>query len=148
MLTVPYVSVYLPSDINTNWNTCSLYPGDLTMYTRKPLFVIVDSDNSTIFQELLSPFGSPLVVLMSPEQTPAYLQGMTSSYVLCPLAVDMNLMDLWNFAGETLKKCIQFEEVCTLYSSIVHWLHFVQSVESKTFHLDFGRLDSRILTVS
>ncbi|CAG7833839.1 unnamed protein product, partial [Allacma fusca] len=80
-----------------------LYPGDLTVYTRKPLFVIVDSDNSTIFQELLSPFGCPLVVLMSPEQTPTYLQELHplrgSLYTLflhCPLAAFCSISSIDN----------------------------------------------------
>ena len=46
------------SDINTsvelhslnNLFCFSLHPGDLYPYTRKPLFVVVDSDNSSSFQ--------------------------------------------------------------------------------------------------
>lgn len=29
-----------------------LYPGDLYPYTRRPLFVIIDSDNSYVFQHI------------------------------------------------------------------------------------------------
>ncbi|GLG98836.1 Uncharacterized protein GBIM_05412 [Gryllus bimaculatus] len=57
-----------------------LYPGDLYPFTRKPFFVIVDSDNSFVFQHIPRYFGQPLVVLMSPQDVPpafqdsAYLQ--------------------------------------------------------------------------
>ncbi|XP_037525158.1 protein SCAI isoform X3 [Rhipicephalus sanguineus] len=47
-----------------------LYPGDLYPYTRKPLFLIMDSDNSHVFQHMPRFFGQPLVALMSPEDVP------------------------------------------------------------------------------
>ncbi|BES98840.1 Protein of unknown function (DUF3550/UPF0682) [Nesidiocoris tenuis] len=47
-----------------------LYPGDLYPFTRKPFFVIVDSDNSFVFQHLPRYFGQPLVILMSPQDIP------------------------------------------------------------------------------
>ncbi|GIX84828.1 protein SCAI [Caerostris darwini] len=47
-----------------------LYPGDLYPLTRKPLFVIVDSDNSHAFQYIPRYFGQPVLVLMSPEDIP------------------------------------------------------------------------------
>ena len=53
----------------------SLYPGDLMPFVRKPLFLIVDSDNSWVFQSVPQLFGQPLVVLMSPQDVPAQYQG-------------------------------------------------------------------------
>lgn len=53
-----------------------LYPGDLYPFTRKPLFVIVDSDNSFVFQQIPRYFGQPLMVLMSPQDTPACLREL------------------------------------------------------------------------
>ncbi|XP_050538417.1 protein SCAI [Daktulosphaira vitifoliae] len=47
-----------------------LYPGDLYPFTRKPLFVIIDSDNSFAFQYIPRYFGHPFVVLMSPQELP------------------------------------------------------------------------------
>lgn len=52
-----------------------LYPGDLYPFTRRPLFVIVDSDNSFVFQHIPRYFGQPLVTLMSPQDTPPAFQG-------------------------------------------------------------------------
>lgn len=53
----------------------SLYPGDLYPFTRKPLFVIIDSDNSFAFQYIPRYFGHPFVVLMSPQELPDKLHG-------------------------------------------------------------------------
>ncbi|XP_063699214.1 protein SCAI isoform X2 [Culicoides brevitarsis] len=47
-----------------------LYPGDLYPYTRRPLFIIIDSDNSFVFQHIPRYFGQPLVILMSPQDIP------------------------------------------------------------------------------
>ncbi|BFZ05585.1 hypothetical protein BsWGS_08624 [Bradybaena similaris] len=51
-----------------------LHPGDLYPYTRKPLFLIIDSSNSSAFQSFPNLFGQPLVCLLSPEQIPATMQ--------------------------------------------------------------------------
>merc|ERR1719210_451166 len=48
-----------------------LYPGDLQPFTRRPTFVVVDSDNSTAFANIPRNFDQPLVVLMSPQEVPS-----------------------------------------------------------------------------
>ncbi|XP_065352751.1 protein SCAI isoform X2 [Cloeon dipterum] len=48
-----------------------LYPGDLYPFTRRPLFLVIDSDNSFVFQHMPRYFGQPLVILMSPQDIPA-----------------------------------------------------------------------------
>lgn len=50
-----------------------LYPGDLLPLTRKPLCLIVDSDSSAGFAQVVSPFGTPVIALLSPEETPEQL---------------------------------------------------------------------------
>lgn len=52
-----------------------LYPGDLHPFMRKPLFLIVDSDNSFAFQHVHQYFGQPFVVLMSPQDVPERFRG-------------------------------------------------------------------------
>lgn len=52
-----------------------MYPGDLYPFTRKPFFVIVDSDNSFAFQHIPQYFNQPLVILMSPQELPMKFQG-------------------------------------------------------------------------
>ncbi|XP_026331881.1 protein SCAI [Hyposmocoma kahamanoa] len=51
-----------------------LYPGDLVPFTRRPLFMIIDSDNSFIFQNMPRHFSQPLVILMSPMELPSPFQ--------------------------------------------------------------------------
>ena len=53
---------------------CCLYPGDLFPYTRRPTFLIIDSDNSLAFSSLPHYFDMPLVVLMSPQDVPPAFQ--------------------------------------------------------------------------
>lgn len=58
-------------------NHC-LYPGDLYPFTRRPMFIIIDSDNSFVFQHIPRYFGQPLVILMSPQDVPPAFQGRSS----------------------------------------------------------------------
>uniref|UniRef100_A0A8C7L7J5 Suppressor of cancer cell invasion n=1 Tax=Oncorhynchus kisutch TaxID=8019 RepID=A0A8C7L7J5_ONCKI len=53
-----------------------LHPGDLFPFTRKPLFVIVDSSNSTAYKNFTNLFGQPLVCLLSPTVYPQSMQGL------------------------------------------------------------------------
>ncbi|XP_055701430.1 protein SCAI isoform X2 [Phlebotomus papatasi] len=55
-----------------------LYPGDLYPFTRRPMFIIIDSDNSFVFQHIPRYFGQPLVTLMSPQDIPIAFQGKFS----------------------------------------------------------------------
>lgn len=52
-----------------------LYPGDLYPFTRRPLFIVIDSDNSFVFAHIPKYFGQPLVILMSPQDIPQNFQG-------------------------------------------------------------------------
>ncbi|KAL5293007.1 SCAI family protein [Megaselia abdita] len=52
-----------------------LYPGDLYPFTRRPMFIIIDSDNSFVFQHIPRYFGQPLVILMSPQDVPPAFQA-------------------------------------------------------------------------
>eukprot|EP00095_Tigriopus_kingsejongensis_P009832 maker-scaffold21_size687808-snap-gene-1.16 protein:Tk09832 transcript:maker-scaffold21_size687808-snap-gene-1.16-mRNA-1 annotation:"hypothetical protein TcasGA2_TC003262" len=51
-----------------------LHPGDLQPFTRRPMFLVVDSDNSVAFGRLQRIFDQPLIVLMSPQETPTAFQ--------------------------------------------------------------------------
>ncbi|XP_061603663.1 protein SCAI isoform X2 [Phyllopteryx taeniolatus] len=51
-----------------------LHPGDLLPFTRKPLFIIVDSTNSTAYKNFTNMFGQPLVCLLSPKVYPKSVQ--------------------------------------------------------------------------
>lgn len=51
-----------------------IYPGDLYAYTRKPLFLIIDSPNSAAFQNFPYLFGQPFVSFLSPIKLPQMFQ--------------------------------------------------------------------------
>jgi len=59
----------------------SLHPGDILPFTRKPLFLIIDSDNAHVF-EIASPFGAPLVIFTSAPELPTFLQGNSTLRML------------------------------------------------------------------
>ncbi|CAF1631832.1 unnamed protein product, partial [Adineta ricciae] len=56
----------------------SIFPGDLYPFLRKPLFLIVDSNNSTVFQHMPNLFGQPFVSLLSPVKLPVTFHGKTN----------------------------------------------------------------------
>ena len=67
--------------ISSIFNFCfSLYPGDLYAFTRRPTFLIVDSDNSSAYGSFgpNTSFEQPLVVLMSPQDVPSTFRGETA----------------------------------------------------------------------
>jgi len=53
---------------------CCLFPGDLFPFTRRPTFLVIDSDNSLAFSSIPHYFDMPLVVLMSPQDVPPTFQ--------------------------------------------------------------------------
>ena len=56
---------------------CRVHPGDLQPFTRRPLFLVIDSDNSSAFRFMTQQFDQPLVVLMSPQEVPTAFRGKT-----------------------------------------------------------------------
>uniref|UniRef100_A0ACB8F0Q6 Uncharacterized protein n=1 Tax=Sphaerodactylus townsendi TaxID=933632 RepID=A0ACB8F0Q6_9SAUR len=54
-----------------------LHPGDLYPFTRKPMFIIVDSSNSVAYKNFTNLFGQPLVCLLSPTTYPKALQDQS-----------------------------------------------------------------------
>ncbi|KRX79749.1 Protein SCAI [Trichinella sp. T6] len=72
-------------------NLQCLYPGDLYPLLRKPLLLIVESNNSTAFLSMKSLFGQPLIVMCSPVDMPLFLQeqpqrgSIFTMFLHCPL---------------------------------------------------------------
>ena len=71
----------------------SLYPGDLYPFLRKPLMLVIDSENSSAFAHFPCLFGQPLVALLSPPQMPVALSarrresgGLFTLFLHSPLA--------------------------------------------------------------
>ncbi|PVU85601.1 hypothetical protein BB559_006924 [Furculomyces boomerangus] len=55
-----------------------LYPADIIPFTRKPLFLIIESPNSASFKDIPRLFGQPLVCLMSPTHVPEEISYSSS----------------------------------------------------------------------
>ncbi|KAK9710050.1 hypothetical protein K7432_008683 [Basidiobolus ranarum] len=55
---------------DTNTLTHCLHPEDILPFTRKPLFLIVDSNNSQAFKSICTPFNQPFMCLLSPTEYP------------------------------------------------------------------------------
>jgi len=60
----------------------TIFPGDLYPFLRKPLFLIIDSNNSIVFQNMPNLFGQPFVSLLSPVKIPAVFHGKKSNYFI------------------------------------------------------------------
>ena len=53
----------------------NIFPGDLYPFLRKPLFLIIDSNNSIAFQNMPNLFGQPFISLLSPIKLPTVFHG-------------------------------------------------------------------------
>jgi hypothetical protein len=72
-----------------------LYPGDLYPFTRRPLFLVVESDNSFVFAHIPKYFGQPLVVLMSPQDVPQGFQGLSERMKDVFIITNENILSLF-----------------------------------------------------
>lgn len=97
-----------------------LHPGDLFPFTRKPLFVIVDSSNSSAYKHFTNLFGQPLVCLLSPTVYPKSVQdqcqrgSLFTLFLYSPLLAFSSVCGLssvqrglWERAQEFLSKVYQ-----------------------------------------
>lgn len=91
-----------------------LYPGDLYPFTRKPFFVIVDSDNSFVFQHVPRYFGQPLVILMSPQDIPPNFQdqqhngSLFTLFLHSPLTAFCFICNILNVPIHHWERCQSF----------------------------------------
>ncbi|XP_060718946.1 protein SCAI isoform X3 [Tachysurus vachellii] len=78
-----------------------LHPGDLYPFTRKPLFIIVDSSNSMAYKNFCNLFGQPLVCLLSPTVYPKNMQDQSQHGSLFTLFLYNPLMGFLSVCGLT-----------------------------------------------
>ncbi|XP_023193461.1 protein SCAI isoform X1 [Xiphophorus maculatus] len=76
-----------------------LHPGDLFPFTRKPLFIIVDSSNSTAYKNFSNLFGQPLVCLLSPTVYPKSVQDQSQRGSLFTLFLYSPLLGFSSVCG-------------------------------------------------
>ncbi|XP_061554401.1 protein SCAI isoform X1 [Phycodurus eques] len=76
-----------------------LHPGDLLPFTRKPLFIIVDSTNSNAYKNFTNMFGQPLVCLLSPKVYPKSVQDQSQRGSLFTLFLYSPLLAFFSVCG-------------------------------------------------
>ncbi|CAF3820129.1 unnamed protein product [Adineta steineri] len=59
-----------PSTTTSFKDIHNIFPGDLYPFLRKPLFLIIDSNHSVVFQNMPNLFGQPFISLLSPVKIP------------------------------------------------------------------------------
>ncbi|XP_050684185.1 protein SCAI isoform X2 [Leptidea sinapis] len=62
-----------PQTISRGKDHALLYPGDLNPFTRRPLFIIIESNCSHLMQNISHHFNQPLVILLSAQELPSCL---------------------------------------------------------------------------
>lgn len=89
-----------------------LHPGDLYPFTRKPMVLIVESNNSCSFQHMPRHFGLPLLILMSPTEYPAPFNDNTKGslftlFLHCPITALCSISNIIELP-ETIWREAQF----------------------------------------
>ncbi|KAG4099605.1 hypothetical protein H8356DRAFT_1076203 [Neocallimastix lanati (nom. inval.)] len=88
-----------------------LHPIDLVPFTRKPMFVVIDSNNSTAFKNIPKIFNAPLVSLMSPIEYPgnindsAHSGGLFTLFLHSPIKAISFISDITEMANEKWNEC-------------------------------------------
>ncbi|KAG1462195.1 hypothetical protein G6F46_003884 [Rhizopus delemar] len=90
-----------------------LHPADLAPFTRKPMFLIIDSDHSTGFKTMPNIFDQPLMCLMSPEEYPSSVQdkseigSLFTLFLHTPLLGFCSVSDIGNLDQQKWDECVQ-----------------------------------------
>ncbi|GAA5798761.1 hypothetical protein HPULCUR_004167 [Helicostylum pulchrum] len=90
-----------------------LHPADLVPFTRKPLFLIVDSNNSTEFKNMPNVFDQPVMCLMSPIEYPSSVQdkseigSLFTLFLHTPLLGFCSVSDIGNLDQQKWDACVQ-----------------------------------------
>ncbi|XP_078488918.1 protein SCAI [Ciona intestinalis] len=101
-------------------NMHCIHPADLYPFTRKPMLIIVDSDNANAFSHLPNLFGQPVVCLMAPDQLPHstkehFSRGrLLTSFLYSPLmafmltcGIDQTSDRLYETCSQVVEKALQ-----------------------------------------
>ncbi|KAI7897571.1 uncharacterized protein BX663DRAFT_565423 [Cokeromyces recurvatus] len=90
-----------------------LHPADLIPFSRKPLFLIIDSDYSTQFKTMPTIFNQPLMCLMSPIEYPSSVQDKTeigslfTLFLHTPLLGFCSISDIGNLDQQKWDDCVK-----------------------------------------
>jgi len=105
--------------------THCLHPIDLVPFTRKPMFIIIDSNNSTAFKNIPKVFNAPLVSLMSPIEYPgnindsAHSGGLFTLFLHSPIKAISFISDITEMANDKWNECkTKIKEIENLISEL------------------------------
>ncbi|XP_061118899.1 protein SCAI-like [Conger conger] len=97
-----------------------LHPGDLCPFTRKPLFIIVDSSNSSAYKNFTNLFGQPMVCLLSPTVYPKSMQDQSQRGSLFTLFLYSPLVAFLYVCGLTSLRHGTWEKAQELLQKVYH----------------------------
>uniref|UniRef100_H3BG28 Suppressor of cancer cell invasion n=1 Tax=Latimeria chalumnae TaxID=7897 RepID=H3BG28_LATCH len=126
-----------------------LHPGDLYPFTRKPLFIIVDSSNSIAYKNFGNLFGQPLVCLISPTTYPKALQDQSQRgslftlFLYNPLMAFLFICGLSSMRKGLWDKCQEY--LRRINRDIAQLLTHSRTVEDQAFLQFFGDEFLRLL---
>ncbi|KAI9208764.1 protein SCAI [Polychytrium aggregatum] len=89
-----------------------LHPHDLVPFTRKPLFLIIDSTNSTAFKNFPKVFNQNLMCLLSPTEYPTTIKDTTligslfTLFLHSPVKAFVFISDTNEISTNTWQKCV------------------------------------------
>ncbi|KAG0265785.1 hypothetical protein DFQ27_000358 [Actinomortierella ambigua] len=89
----------------------TLHPGDLLPFTRKPMFLIVDSNNSTAFADMPRVFNHPFMSLLSPIEYPptvatsSQIGGLFTLFLHAPLLAFSHICGIEQISPDTWEQC-------------------------------------------
>ncbi|KAG0187326.1 hypothetical protein DFQ28_006511 [Apophysomyces sp. BC1034] len=89
-----------------------LHPADLVPFTRKPLFLIVDSSSSVAFKTIPNIFDQPIMCLFSPVEYPSSVQdkseigSLFTLFLHTPLLGYCSVSDIGNLDQEKWDECV------------------------------------------
>ncbi|KAI3511238.1 hypothetical protein L1887_18386 [Cichorium endivia] len=125
-----------------------IYPSDLLPFTRRPLFLIIDSDNSKAFQTInRGQKGEPLAILLSPTSSyathnntmdPRTPNGSQfTSFLTSPL---QSLIILLGISGPDIQMEKLNKAQTVLSSCLDKWGEMLASFDTETLHPVWGRV--------
>ncbi|KAF9094064.1 hypothetical protein BGX23_002558 [Mortierella sp. AD031] len=88
-----------------------LHPGDLIPFTRKPMFLIVDSNNSVAFADMPRVFNHPFLSLLSPTEYPdsipdtSQIGGLFTLFLHAPLLAFSFICGIAQISPDTWEQC-------------------------------------------
>ncbi|KAG0334729.1 hypothetical protein BG004_000289 [Podila humilis] len=89
-----------------------LHPGDLLPFTRKPMFLIVDSNNSVAFADMPRVFNHPFLSLLSPAEYPESIPdttqvgGLFTLFLHAPLLAFSFICGISQISPDTWEQCL------------------------------------------